>query len=360
MADNIATYILAVTHEMPEYAIPWAKKRLEKHLRSLANKSTEPTGWAFAVGNNINDVHAVADWLHSLPVERPKMPGKLYKITWEQAVDASRKWHLQMENRKDKNAHKVGCATDVKLFLESTDKYRWVRITSSAGLDYEGAMMRHCVGKGGYDDSTSYIILSLRDEHNVPHCTVGYREMTRDITEVQCCGNTPLTEDMVSHIEALVSYIRPNRILPFIEINGKVLASVNRQPFCFTDLASVLDADRVDMYELCIGINSRIITLPRNLFIEGDLTVIGPRQPVVIPLSVIVIGNVFYADIPFNMDIPSTIGKCLVVIDSYISRWPSQLRVRVSERITIANCPYLPEPPRSAASSYDRDGVIIW
>ncbi len=358
MADNIATYILSVTHEMPEYAIPWAKKRLEKHLRSIANESTEPAGWAFDCCEFIDDVHDVADWLHSLPVERPKMPGKLYKITWSQAVDASRKWHLQMENRKDKNAHKVGCATDVELLVESTDKHRWVRITTPAGLDYEGAMMRHCVGKGGYDDSTSYTILSLRDEHNVPHCTVGYREMTRDITEVQCCGNTPLTEDMVSHIEALVSYIRPNRILPFIEINGKVLASVNRQPFCFTDLAGVLDADRVDTYELRIDEKSRIPALPRNLHINGDFIVINLHQPVVIPLGTTVTKNVFYENVFCHVEVPSTVGKNMIIRNSYIKCWPE--RLNVAGLISVSKCPHLPDPPRSAASYYDRDGVIIW
>jgi hypothetical protein len=190
-------------HVLPEWSHVWAERRLLQHTAS--NLEVSDKEWM-----------GLRDWLCALPIERPKMVGKLHKLTLFQALDAASKWHVNMAARAERTAMERGSFggdADAVEVIGAGDAggWRWVRIITPEGLDYEGAAMGHCVGRGGYDEGTT--IVSLRDKDNMPHCTIQWDEKTRTVEQVQGRGNSPVVEAYHSAILAFINALEPARIL---------------------------------------------------------------------------------------------------------------------------------------------------
>ncbi len=178
--------------EIPNFAKEWAHKRIVQHTTR---------------GGELldSDIETVTEWLWSLPDNRPKMPGKLYKITWEQAVIASRKWSEHEHNKG--RVH--GDPYAITLVLECKDGYRWVEVMTPAGLDYEGAMMKNCIWKGDYDNGNRGIIFSLRNARNIPCCTVEWRSWESTVNQIRSRHNSHPPQKYISYIKQLFNYLQP-------------------------------------------------------------------------------------------------------------------------------------------------------
>ena len=175
---------------LPEWSRPWAEHRLSQGSHDISGKQ-----W-----------NGLGDWLTALPTERPKMPAKLHKLTMTQALQASALWHENMARQAECiRADQAGFGGDpsaVEVLVDGGQGWRWVRVTSPEGLDYEGNVMGHCVGRGGYDMGKT--IISLRDKHNMPHCTIEWHEKKRIVKQVQGRANGPVVE---KYHESVVSFI---------------------------------------------------------------------------------------------------------------------------------------------------------
>ena len=180
---------------LPEWSRLWAQHRLSQALSDISGEQ-----WS-----------SLGDWLTALPSERPKMPAKLHKITMAQALQASALWHENMACRAERiraNQSSLGgdpCAVEV--LADGGHGWRWVRVTSPEGLDYEGNAMGHCVGRGRYD--TGKTIISLRDKHNMPHCTIEWDENSRIVRQVQGRANGPVVEKYHKSIVIFVNGLEP-------------------------------------------------------------------------------------------------------------------------------------------------------
>ena len=181
---------------LPEWSRPWAEHRLAQVSKNLSDEQ-----W-----------NGLKDWLKALPIERPKMPAKLYKLTIAQALNASARWHEDMAHRAERiradQASFPGDPNAVQVLADCNQGWRWVRVTSPEGLDYEGNAMGHCVGSGGYD--TGVTIISLRDKHNMPHCTIEWDADSRSVEQIQGRSNGPIVE---KYHESVVSFV--NGLKPF-------------------------------------------------------------------------------------------------------------------------------------------------
>ena len=175
---------------LPEWSRPWAEHRLAQVSHDISVEQ-----WS-----------SLGDWLTVLPIERPKMPAKLHKLTMAQALQASVLWHEDMSLRAERiRVDQDSFGGDPNAFQVLADGgqgWRWVRITSPEGLDYEGNAMGHCVGRGGYDSGVT--IISLRDKHNMPHCTIEWDMANRSVKQIQGRANGPVVE---KYHEAVVSFI---------------------------------------------------------------------------------------------------------------------------------------------------------
>ena len=165
---------------LPEWSRPWAEHRLAQGHTVISGEQ-----W-----------NGLRDWLTALPTERPKMPLKLHKLTMAQALKASVLWHTDMAGQAERiraDQSSFGGDPDaVQVLADGGQGWRWVRVTSPEGLDYEGNAMGHCVGRGGYD--TGVTIISLRDKHNIPHCTIEWDENSGIVKQVQGRANGPVVE----------------------------------------------------------------------------------------------------------------------------------------------------------------------
>ena len=112
--------------DFPTFAQPWAEKRLTQHIARTGNLPSN------------DEVRSLSDWLSSLPTDRPKMVDKLHKLTWAQAMDAQTLWHEEMARRAEKRTSFGGAPDDVETVLDLGDGWRWVRVLTPEGLDFEG------------------------------------------------------------------------------------------------------------------------------------------------------------------------------------------------------------------------------
>ena len=180
---------------LPEWSRPWAEHRLAQVSHEISGEQ-----W-----------NGLRDWLTALPLERPKMPEKLHKLTMAQAFQASVLWHEDIAHRaeriRDDRAGFGGDPDAFQVLADGGQGWRWVRVTSPEGLDYEGNAMGHCVGRGNYDDDVT--IISLRDKHNMPHCTIEWDEESRWVEQVQGRANGPVVEKYHESVVSFVNGLEP-------------------------------------------------------------------------------------------------------------------------------------------------------
>ena len=180
---------------LPEWSRPWAEHRLIQVSHDISGEQ-----W-----------NGLRDWLAALPTERPKMPEKLHKLTMSQALQASVLWHEDMARQAERirvDQSSFGGDPDaVQVLADGGQGWRWVRITSPEGLDYEGNAMGHCVGRGGYD--TGVTIISLRDKHNIPHCTIEWDNRKRIVKQVQGRANGPVVEKYHESVVIFIEGLEP-------------------------------------------------------------------------------------------------------------------------------------------------------
>ena len=180
---------------LPEWSRPWAEHRLAQASYDISREQ-----WG-----------GLGDWLTTLPIERPKMPLKLHKLTMAQALEASVLWHTDMARQSERirvdQASFGGDPDAVQVLADGGQGWRWVRVTSPEGLDYEGNAMGHCVGRGGYDEGKT--IISLRDKHNMPHCTIEWHEKKRIVKQVQGRANRSVADKYQENVGIFINGLEP-------------------------------------------------------------------------------------------------------------------------------------------------------
>ena len=176
---------------LPEWSRLWAEHRLVQASHDISSEQ-----WS-----------GLKDWLDALPTERPKMPAKLHKLTMAQALQASALWHENMARQAYGKSSFGGDPDAVQVLADGGQGWQWVRVTSPEGLDYEGNAMGHCVGRGGYD--TGVTIISLRDKHKMPHCTIEWDEANRSVEQVQGRANGPVVEKYHRSIGFFINTLEP-------------------------------------------------------------------------------------------------------------------------------------------------------
>lgn len=130
---------------------------VEGHARRAAHERTASVGYergesvvAYETFGVPHDAHIVIDWLGALGEEDPRMLEKLGRVTWQQAKGHAQRWHERLAARRaDGIAGDLG--TVDRLDVEGMLGWYWVHLVTKAAFDREGAVMGHCVGRGGYD-----------------------------------------------------------------------------------------------------------------------------------------------------------------------------------------------------------------
>jgi hypothetical protein len=238
-------------NDYPEWSKEWAKKRFYENKNKNKQKY-------------INDIR---DWLYSLD---DKMQNKLYKITWEQAIEHQKKWHLLLASKTKKIKNFEGRPDDI-LKIEECHDYNWVEITTAEGLDFEGNAMGHCVGNGYYD-SFKNIIYSLRDKNNFPHITLEFDSKNKKLIQIKGKGNQEPNIKYYQHIASLFNFIKPLNADGF----SFYLLSDNKQYYLCDNLNDFLQTykqDELNIYTRVKSIYINIKDFPQNVNFYSDLLI---------------------------------------------------------------------------------------
>ena len=255
--------------DFPVFARSWAEKRLAQHV---ARTGASPSH---------GDVRSLSDWLSSLPMDRPKMVDKLHKLTWAQAMDAQTRWHEEMARRAGKRTSFGGAPDDVELVLDLGEGWRWVRVTTPEGLDFEGEAMGHCVGGGSYDGATVY---SLRGPDGMPHCTVRYDLFAKVVEQVKGRGNKDVVPRHHGAVRAFVDHLSPTNVRD-AGLFGHVFLKATGWPRA----RLVSCRDFAEMESLTVGGGlylrgcSSLVSLPKRLTVGGHLYLDGCASLVSLP-----------------------------------------------------------------------------
>lgn len=176
--DDTSDRISGLSPNAPEYL----QKRYEEGVplhRFRANGEVE---------NNLNHL---GDWLNSLhhtanlpfaankaeqrlAADAKAFLPKIGRLNVEQALEQAEKWfeRVRLSTQVSNGAVHGGLAK-----LATTNVGTWYELMTAEALKYEGKMMGHCVGGGGYTvgEGSTTRIFSLRNEKNEPHVTIEAR-----------------------------------------------------------------------------------------------------------------------------------------------------------------------------------------
>lgn len=294
---------------LPEWSRAWAQKRLAEHV--AAGGEVSPAEWTH-----------LRDWLLVLPTERPKMPAKMGKVTLAQAMKMQHNWHADMAARSARIASKrgkfVGDPDAVETVCPAVglaEGWRWVRILTPEGLDYEGNAMGHCVGRGSYDRGPT--IFSLRDPNGLPHCTVEWSERQCSVLQVQGRANAQVVERYHAAVCAFVNRLRPREVCGAAQF-GHIL--INGTLMSILGLPENLHVHGHLTLQDCV-----LTHLPRGLVVEGHLSLFWAPALTHLPEGLHVGGNLTLRDCPL------------------LTRLPTDMRVEGG--INVCDCPAFAEIP---------------
>ena len=265
----LAMPLSPLIEDFPAFARVWAEKRLAPHVaRTGASPSQD-------------EVRSLSDWLSSLPTDRPKMVDKLHKLTWAQAMDAQARWHEEMARRAGKRTSFGGAPDDVETVLDLGDGWRWVRVTTPKGLDFEGEAMGHCAGRGSYDDKTVY---SLRGPDGMPHCTVQYNPGGKVVEQVKGRGNKEVVPRHHAAVRAFVDHLSPEKVRDaplFGHVFMKDSTWRNARLVSLRDFAAVKSP--IIVGNLNLDDCTSLVFLPDGLTVGGNLILHGCTSLVHLP-----------------------------------------------------------------------------
>lgn len=138
------------------------------------------------------ELNYVLDYFRHLHNDNPKIlePHRLNRITFQQVLDLSIKWHENLAKSTGKDLSDRLSLADYEqreLIQEFDDGFGWYILPSDICLKREGDLMGHCVGS--YSDDImegKKLIVSLRGKNNKPHVTIGLSIIERESDRLEC------------------------------------------------------------------------------------------------------------------------------------------------------------------------------
>jgi hypothetical protein len=279
----------------------------------------------------------VVDWLAALDGVRTDLVRKLPRVTFEQALEASHRWHVVLARRAERVRRKVSDDPHgLELALDCGSGLRWVKLLTPAAKDYEGACMGHCVGTDGYEDTE---IWSLRDRRNQPHCTV----QTDDkwIIQLSARANGQPSRRYWPAIEAFIAWFKPERFDDAIYI-GRFFAESKLWPSPDAFFEDVTASPRIVRGDMHLT-GATVTRLPDGLRVEGNVFLNG--APIThLPPGLYVDGDLYLRYTPITC-LPEGIhiSGSLDLLGTRITKLPDAISVGGTLDLTNTLISHLPE-----------------
>lgn len=137
--------------------------------------------------NHFNKIRFILDWAIETKAD-------IFTYTFEQAFSEQDIWHKKLFEENNIEDIKIPKLDNERVIFRCSNKTHFLYLLKPEDLTYEGNKMNMCVGGDNYKQKVRNgrsIILSLRDEKNIPHVTTEIDTMSGNI--VQQSGNSNLT-----------------------------------------------------------------------------------------------------------------------------------------------------------------------
>ena len=179
---------------------PWLEKRLLKEACTLT------------------EAEHLLDWIEAVK------PPKLQKMRLVEAKTNADKWSKAQQAKGNDISE---TAKDVKLFME-VGGFEIVQLVGENAFKREGLLMAHCCAS--YYGKKDTKIYSLRDNKNMPHCTI---EVTggNNIQQIKGKGNGEIHPN---YIEAVIAFLEKIG-LPVRDSEMENLGYINKEWLVFKE-----------------------------------------------------------------------------------------------------------------------------
>lgn len=173
----------------------------------------------------------IVDWMIS--DGGPKMGSDWSKISVRQAASAEEGWVRAAARAALKSASEEAGRQGVETFAEFEPSsawagWRWARLTSTAALNWEGALMKHCVGSYADEvEADDVQIYSLRNPLNQPQLTIEARGSS--LIQLRAPANEPCPPELMgtlsSFAEAFSKMCEEDENEPSLRVSDELVAS---------------------------------------------------------------------------------------------------------------------------------------
>jgi len=285
--DKVKEYLLELSKNIEKPEIKkWINSNLKNYIQNDLEtvkkvtkfKDSDPDWLKDSVKNGTalevefkeefkDQLSLILQYFESEDVELKKLP----KLDFDPAFFKATLWARKVEeDNKRKLSEIPEDFAGIEVVREYSDKFCWVRLSTQKALNREGHLMNHCTKKEemGYLQGIKSGILeifSLRDEKNIPHCTMEIRKTL--IKQIKGYSNGAIREKYVEKVKNFINKPIKNKKfdnigdlinIGYIEQDGKWHNIYNLQPN-FT-VKGNLDLS-----------NTTVEKLPKNLIIWGQL-----------------------------------------------------------------------------------------
>jgi len=145
---------------------------------------------------NVSEIEHIIDYLNS-----DKAPTRLRKMSYKEAKSSSEKW-LKSLLKKGMNIIEIP-EKDYTTKIDFKDGFRLVQLVSKNAFEREGSMMGHCVGSYFGKD---VFIYSLRDDRNMPHCTIEITANEDGVNQIKGKGNGSIHPKYIEYVIQTLSF----------------------------------------------------------------------------------------------------------------------------------------------------------
>jgi hypothetical protein len=149
----------------------------------------------------------IMDWFKS-PECAQEYLHKLDRIPVPVAIQLSNKWTETINKRNAKKIAQSKELEGVEVLYKFSNGYSMVKLVNKQSYQIEGVKMGHCVGSNGYYDEKDLDILSLRDQHNEPHCTIEFNRKNSSIDQIKGKANQEVVKKYHTYVAEFLNQFK--------------------------------------------------------------------------------------------------------------------------------------------------------
>ncbi len=136
------------------------------------------------LAHQLGQIQLVIDWARNTRAD-------IFKFSMKEAMDAQENWHELNFKQVEIKSLDIPNLDHERVVFRCSDQLHFLYLLDDKDLDYEGKVMKHCVGSYKTQvKNQNVFIVSLRDLKNEPHVTIEINTASRETVQIRGKANT--------------------------------------------------------------------------------------------------------------------------------------------------------------------------